>query len=393
MAHRAATRIVAAGATTAFALGTLALLSTGTANADERRIDWWDGYTHFYRTVSNETPAAGETITITTRFERSSEEKINWVKDHHPNCLTYVPGSATIFSSLTGERRVEPSLEIKPDFVAGDFTAGIFANNPIKFSGDDGANPAIFTVKYKVGENCARGTSLQTGMSYNGDRGSGSYTTQGPSLTATKGGSSTALNPITGATVGRSTTLIAKVTPAAAGGTVTFKEDNRVISTIYVTADGTATAQWAPATAGQRTITADFSGRGDLVGSRATATVTVAPAGGGNNTASTTTLNPVTGAIAAKETTLKAKVTPAAAGGTIEFKDGDTVLGTAQVGADGTATQLWTPTTDGKHTITATFSGRDNVTGSTTTQQVTVSKAGTNPGPAGSLGSLSGFGS
>ncbi|SEK70314.1 Ig-like domain-containing protein [Rhodococcus maanshanensis] len=392
MAHRAVTRIVAAGATTAFALGTLALLGTGTANADERRIDWWDGYTHFYRTVSNETPAAGETITITTRFERGSEERIYWAKDHHNNCLTYVPGSAKIDSTATGERGVEPYLEIKPDFVAGDFTAGIFASNPIKFWGDNGANPVIFTVKYKVGENCARGTALQSGMSYNGDRGSGTYTTQGPSITVTKGGSSTALSPITGATVGRSTTLIAKVTPAAAGGTVTFKEDNRVISTVYVTADGTATAQWAPAIAGQRTITADFSGRGDLVGSRATATVTVAPAGGGS-TASTTTLNPVTGAIAAKETTLKAKVTPAAAGGTIEFRDGTTVLGTAQVGADGTATQLWTPTTDGNHTITATFSGRDNVTGSTTTQQVTVAKAGTNPGPAGSLDSLSGFGS
>uniref|UniRef100_UPI00056286BC Ig-like domain-containing protein n=1 Tax=Rhodococcus sp. UNC363MFTsu5.1 TaxID=1449069 RepID=UPI00056286BC len=314
--------------------------------------------------------------------------KIDWVKDHHPNCLTYVNDSATMNGTP-----VEPYLDIKPDYVIGDFNAGPFIANPVKISGDNGANPAVLTVKYKVGENCTRGIAISTGMSYGGNRGTGTYTTQGPSLTVSKGSSGTTLNPITGATVGRSTALIAKITPAAAGGTVTFKEDNRVISTIYVTADGTATAQWVPATAGQHTITADFSGQGSTVGSRATATVTVAPAGG-TSTASTTTLNPVTGAVADKASTLKAKVTPAAAGGTVEFKDGTTVLGTAQVSANGEATYQWTPTTDGQHTITATFSGRTGVDGSTTTQQVTVAKAGSNPGPAGSLDSLlGGFGS
>ncbi|SEM49532.1 hypothetical protein SAMN05444583_1481, partial [Rhodococcus maanshanensis] len=47
------------------------------------------------------------------------------------------------------------------------------------------------------------------------------------------------------------------------------------------------------------------------------------------------------------------------------------------VGADGTATMNWTPENAGKATVDATFSGRDGVTGSTTTQQLTITAATT----------------
>ncbi|MGW6377487.1 Ig-like domain repeat protein [Rhodococcus sp. NPDC055112] len=89
--------------------------------------------------------------------------------------------------------------------------------------------------------------------------------------------------------------------------------------------------------------------------------------------ASTIALDPVKGATVDKMITLKAKVTPAAAGGTVVFEDDkNTYHEEATVGADGTATQEWYPSIAGKVTIKATFSGRDGVTGSTTTQQVTV---------------------
>ncbi|SEK86557.1 Ig-like domain repeat protein [Rhodococcus maanshanensis] len=97
-----------------------------------------------------------------------------------------------------------------------------------------------------------------------------------------------------------------------------------------------------------------------------------------NPVASTITLDPITAAPDSNEYTLKAKVTPAAAGGTVEFKDGNNIIATEQVEADGTATRIWYAQTDGKHTITATFSGRDGVAGSTTTAQVTVAPAGSN---------------
>ncbi|SEK96172.1 Ig-like domain repeat protein [Rhodococcus maanshanensis] len=89
--------------------------------------------------------------------------------------------------------------------------------------------------------------------------------------------------------------------------------------------------------------------------------------------ASTITLDPIKGATVEKMITLKAKVTPAAAGGTVVFEDDkNTYHEEATVGADGTATQEWYPSIAGKVTIKATFSGRDGVTGSTTTQQITV---------------------
>jgi hypothetical protein len=78
----------------------------------------------------------------------------------------------------------------------------------------------------------------------------------------------------------------------------------------------------------------------------------------------------------------------------VTFKDGDTVLGTATVGADGTATYQWTPNAAGARTITADYSGHGTTNASTTTAQVTVADAGSNPDGGGSLGSLfSGFGS
>ncbi|SDD61099.1 Ig-like domain-containing protein [Rhodococcus tukisamuensis] len=271
MTHRATTRTVAA---TALAVGTLALLSAGTANADPRTLDWWDGNSHFTRTISNETPAVGETLTVTTKFERGSEEKLDWVKDHHPTCLTYVYDSA----KMNG-KPVEPHLDIKPDYIAGDLNAGAFTSDKVIVNE---GKPAVFTAQYQVGADCSRGIALQTGMSYSGSLGTGTYTTNGPSLTVAKAASSIALSPITGATVGKTTTLTAKVTPAAAGGTITFKDDKKVIGTVYVGADGTATAQWAPAAHGQRTIIADFSGSADASASTTTATVTVAPEGGTN---------------------------------------------------------------------------------------------------------------
>ncbi|SEK70203.1 Ig-like domain repeat protein [Rhodococcus maanshanensis] len=103
------------------------------------------------------------------------------------------------------------------------------------------------------------------------------------------------------------------------------------------------------------------------------------------NVASTITLDPITAAPDTNEYALKAKVTPAAAGGTVEFKVDNKVYYSTEVETDGTATVMWYPETNGKHTITAIFSGRDGVAGSTTTQQVTVTTS-TDPGATGSTG-------
>lgn len=94
---------------------------------------------------------------------------------------------------------------------------------------------------------------------------------------------------------------------------------------------------------------------------------------------STTTLADVTGTKVGQSVTLEATVSPAAAGGTVQFKAGDQVLGDIPVAANGKATIVWTPGAAGSYNIGATFSGRNGVAGSTTTKSVTVADQPTTP--------------
>ncbi|MGW6376105.1 Ig-like domain repeat protein [Rhodococcus sp. NPDC055112] len=206
-------------------------------------------------------------------------------------------------------------------------------------------------------------------------------TTKPTEPTTTNPGASTiTLNPVTGAKVGKAITLTVKVNPAAEGGDVLFEEvvnganPEPIASGVMVGADGTATTEWMPETAGKVTVKATFSGRDGVTGSTTTQEVTVAKADS-NTVASTIALSPVTGAKVGKLATVTARVTPAAAGGNVVFEDDKNSYEEVPVGADGTATMEWLPETAGKVTMRAIFSGRNGVTGSTTTAQVTVAKA------------------
>ncbi|WP_345341199.1 Ig-like domain-containing protein, partial [Rhodococcus olei] len=205
--------------------------------------------------------------------------------------------------------------------------------------------------------------------------------------------SSTALAPVTGAQVGRSSALKATVTPAAAGGTVVFKDGGTTLAEVPVAANGEATYTWVPSAAGSHAITATFSGRAGVTGSSANANVDVAEAPAGN-VSSTTALaigaNPKVGVSGM----LSAQVNPGNAGGTVTFKDGDSVIGTAQVDANGAASLPWTPATAGQRVIRAEYSGGGNVNASADSESVQVAAAGGGDGGTGggtgSLGSLFG---
>lgn len=281
MTRRTITRGIAAGAATTIAVGALALLGTGIAGADPATTTWDDWYSRFTRTVSNSTPAAGDTITVSTKFERtnSTSEKLSWVKDFHHSCLTYVPDSAKL-TDTSGDHPVEPYLQISTDFIAGDFNATSY---PVIV--ENQTESPTFSAQYKVGDSCPRDTALTSGMDYSGSLGAGSYSTNGPSITVAKTTSTTTLAPITGATIGKTTVLTATIAPADAGGTVTFKDGDAIIGTAAVGNDGKATSQWSPATDGNRTITAEYSGTNTVAASTTHITATVAPEGsiGGGN--------------------------------------------------------------------------------------------------------------
>ncbi|MFC8932710.1 Ig-like domain-containing protein [Rhodococcus sp. NPDC057135] len=202
--------------------------------------------------------------------------------------------------------------------------------------------------------------------------------------------SGTTLAPISGAQVGKSTTLKATVSASGTGGTVTFKVGGTVLASVPVAGNGEATYAWVPTVAGAQTVEAVFSGRSGVTGSSTTANVTVAeqPAG---TTSSTTDLNVGAGQVGVAQT-ISAQVSPANAGGTVTFKDGETVIGTATVDSSGKASLSWKPATQGQRVVAAEYSGAGTVTASS--DQVSVQIAapvdGGEPGNGGtgSLGSL-----
>ncbi|MET8425083.1 Ig-like domain-containing protein [Nocardia sp. NPDC004860] len=260
----------AAGSMAAFAVaaGFAVAAIPGTASAASGTVTWTDGNSKFTRTVSDTNPIAGETITVTTMFERTGipVEYIYSVKDAHPTCLTPVAGSGRM-----GGDQVTLDTSA-PDSVSASFSI-------VKYPVYPNISPKsqTFEVQYTVGVNCARDTPLPTSMSYNGSLGSGNYTDKGPNITVSSDAvSTTTLAPVSGAQVNKAVTLQATVSPAAAGGTIQFKAGDQVLGDIPVAANGTASIVWTPGAAGTYNIAATFSGRTGVSGSTTTQAVTVA---------------------------------------------------------------------------------------------------------------------
>ena len=333
MTSREITRGVAAGAATTLAIGALAFLGAGVAGAAPASITWDDGSSRFTRTVSNTSPAVGDTITVTTKFDRTSwvDEFIYNVKDRHPSCLTYVPGSAKMGGSTTNTDDVNADEGNGTGYVRSSWgvTSWVVQNRP-----GFHASPE-YSVDYKVGPNCPRGVALTTGMDYGGSLGSGGYGQKGPSLNMAKTATTTTLGAVTGARVGVPSNLTANVTGGAAGDTIEFRDGTAPIGTATLDGAGTATLAWTPTVRGGHTLTASFPDTAFATASQsAPVTVQVAE----QNATSTIALAPITGAQVGRASTVTATVNPAAAGGTVELRDGAASLATLPVGADGKVT-------------------------------------------------------
>jgi Big-like domain-containing protein len=186
------------------------------------------------------------------------------------------------------------------------------------------------------------------------------------------------LNP---STYARSVTLTATVTPAAGApptGTVTFKDGSSTLGTASLTG-GKAIFATAGLAAGSHIITAVYVGGANDSGSTSAAfaeTVNRAP----TTTSVSSSLNPSS---FGKSVALKATIVPVLGGppvgGTVTFKDGSTVLGTASIsGTTDTATFSTSALRAGSHSITAIYSGGPNRLGSTSPAITeTVNKAAT----------------
>ena len=175
------------------------------------------------------------------------------------------------------------------------------------------------------------------------------------------------LNP---SVFGQSVTFTATVAPTTGTGTptgmVTFKDGTTTLSTVMLSG-GMASLSTSALTAGSHPITATYAGDSNFAGSTGPLTggpQVVSPAG--TTTAVTSSVNP---SVFGQSVTFTATVSPVSPGagaptGTVTFLDGATPIGMGTL-SSGVATTALSTLAVGMHTITTTYPGDANFTGST----------------------------
>ncbi|MCA1008900.1 Ig-like domain-containing protein [Rhodococcus hoagii] len=207
------------------------------------------------------------------------------------------------------------------------------------------------------------------------------------SVTAPDAQTSTSLTVPTDAKTGTSVLLTANVTPANATGSVQFRDNGADIGTPIQVSGGAANLQHTFTTAGTHNIVAVFTAGNGFVGStspvRAVAVTEPAP----SDVPTTTTLTVPGTATTGQPVQLSVQVAGAATlPGTVQFYDGNTVVGTPLVLVGGQASVTHTFTTPGAHQIVAVYSGGPGVTGSSSVPQPVQVTNADGTGSAGSLG-------
>jgi hypothetical protein len=186
--------------------------------------------------------------------------------------------------------------------------------------------------------------------------------TQTVNKASTSTGVSSSLNP---AVAGQMVTFNALVTSTAGvpSGAVTFKDGGVSIGSGALNVSGHATFSTTSLTAGTHTITAEYGGDTNFVGSSSSSlseTVTQAT----TTTSLTSTPNP---SFAAQAVTFTATVTSSTGGiptGTVTFQDGKTVLGSSPLNAGGAAAFVTSSLSTGSHTIKAVYAATASYAGS-----------------------------
>lgn len=185
--------------------------------------------------------------------------------------------------------------------------------------------------------------------------------------TVNKAGSTVTLSVNASAIFGQPVTIRASITPAAATGTVTFYDNGAAIGSSAVSG-AAASVTAAGLGVGVHTITASYSGdNNNNPATAAAAQVTVGKATPAIALSASST-TPLFGTAVTFTANVSGGVSPT---GSVVFKDGATVLGTAAL-AGGVARISTSSLSAGAHSIVATYSGDANNGAISTSTSVTV---------------------
>jgi len=217
----------------------------------------------------------------------------------------------------------------------------------------------VFTVAYWERYNCSPHDSRSAGLNAGGQA-------LATVNVVSQAGTTTAVTSGASATIGQSADLVAQVSPAPTGGTVQFKDGGADIGAPVAVVNGVATLPHTFTAAGDHSITAVYDGVLEFLTSTSPArTVTVAAA----DVQTTASLTVPSSAVEQTSVALTANISPAANGGTVQFKDGGIDIGGPIAVTAGAATLDHTFTTTGSHSITAVYSGTAGFGGSTAQAQ------------------------
>ncbi len=300
------------------------------------------------RVTAGLTPGALYTVTTpygTNTFVASAAGTINFTND--VGCLAAPCNFASVLAPAPGT----PFLTWNPVTAA---PVGFIGNPAVTNVITAGAAGAVFSI---AGPNV--GTAVDVNRNFTQ---TDQFTVAGqifipPATTTTL---TTSPNP---SGPGQAVTLTATVRPVppatgVADGTVTFKDGATVLGTTTLNAAGVATFSISTLAGGAHSLTAAYSGSDNFAASTSAAVIQNV-----RSAASTTSIvssqNPIR---RRNNVTFTATVRPVAPAvttptGTVTFRDGATVLGTATLNAAGVASFSTTRLEAGTHPITGTYNG------------------------------------
>ncbi|WP_342728508.1 Ig-like domain repeat protein [Bradyrhizobium sp. B097] len=306
---------------------------------------------------------AGGVATFTTSSLATASHSITAVYSGDGNNVasTSAPLTQTVNKAATSTSLVS-SLNPSTPGQSVTFTATVTGTSPtgtVQFK--DGAANLGAAVTLAGGVATFTTSSLASGSHtitavYGGDVNNTTSTSAELTQTVNKAATSTSLvSSLNPSTPGQSVTFTATVTGASPTGTVQFKDGAANLAGPVTLAGGVATFTTSSLASGNHSITAVYGG--DV---NNTPSTSAALAQSVNQSATTTTLsssvNPsqVGQAVTFAATVTSGGGTPA---GTVTFKDGAAVIGSATLGGGGVATLTISSLTLGSHSITAVYGG------------------------------------